>query len=129
MNATDGESQTAMHWACVRGSLPTAECLLRNGARLDILDSRGYTPMHVAAQYGHTGMIYHFKTRWDADVDAADGDGRTPLHWAAYKGAFSFTLVPIRPRRRGERRSLRTFAVLSLRPGSLAFNPDTPRRL
>ena len=28
----------------------------------------------------------------------------------------SITLVPIRPRRRGERRSLRTFAVVSLRP-------------
>jgi hypothetical protein len=42
-------------------------------------------------------------------------------------GAF-YTLVPIRPRRRGERRSLRTFAVVSLRPGSLAFNPR-PRRL
>jgi tRNA A37 methylthiotransferase MiaB len=39
------------------------------------------------------------------------------------------TLVPIRPRRRGERRSLRTFPCASLRPGSLAFNPDTPRRL
>ena len=39
------------------------------------------------------------------------------------KGAFYLTLVPIRPRRRGERRSLRTFAVVSLRPGSLAFNP------
>ncbi len=38
------------------------------------------------------------------------------------------TLVPIRPRSRGERRSLRTFAVFSLRPGSLAFNPR-PRRL
>jgi len=42
-------------------------------------------------------------------------------------GAF-YTLVPIRPRRRGERRSLRTFAGVSLRPGSLAFNPR-PRRL
>jgi len=40
-----------------------------------------------------------------------------------------YTLVPIRPRWRGERRSLRTFAVVSLRPGSPAFNPDTPRRL
>ena len=39
------------------------------------------------------------------------------------------TLVPIRPRWRGERHSLRTFPVVSLRPGSLAFNPDTPRRL
>ena len=33
------------------------------------------------------------------------------------------TLVPIRPRRRDERHSLRTFAGVSLRPGSLAFNP------
>ena len=39
-----------------------------------------------------------------------------------------FTLVPIRPRRRGERRSLRTFPVASLRPGSLAFILR-PRRL
>jgi hypothetical protein len=43
------------------------------------------------------------------------------------EGAF-YTLVPIRPRRRGERRSLRTFPGVSLRP-PLAFNPDTPRRL
>ena len=42
------------------------------------------------------------------------------------RGAF-YTLVPIRPRWRGERRSLRTFAVVSLRP-PLAFNPR-PRRL
>ena len=40
----------------------------------------------------------------------------------------SRTLVPIRPRPRGERRSLRTFAGASLRPGSLAFN-TRPRRL
>ena len=43
-------------------------------------------------------------------------------------GAFYLTLVPIRPRRRGERRSLRTFPGVSLRPGSLAFN-TRPRRL
>ena len=38
-----------------------------------------------------------------------------------------YTLVPIRPRSRGERRSLRTFAVVSLRPPR-AFNAR-PRRL
>ena len=38
------------------------------------------------------------------------------------------TLVPVRPRRRGERRSLRTLPGASLRPGSLGFNPR-PRRL
>ena len=43
-------------------------------------------------------------------------------------GAF-YTLVPIRPRSRGERRFLTTLPGASLRPGSLAFNPDTPRCL
>ena len=40
----------------------------------------------------------------------------------AYLGAFCLTLVPIRSRRRGERRSLRTLPGASLRP-PLAFNP------
>ena len=39
----------------------------------------------------------------------------------AERGAF-YTLVPIRPRWRGERRFLRTFAGVSLRP-PLGFNP------
>jgi hypothetical protein len=43
-------------------------------------------------------------------------------------GAFYLTLVPVRPRRRGGRQSLRTFPGVSLRPGSLAFN-TRPRRL
>ena len=47
--------------------------------------------------------------------------------YEAFLGAFYLTLVPIRPRSRGERRSLRTFAVVSLRPPH-AFNLR-PRRL
>eukprot|EP00982_Pelagococcus_subviridis_P009171 30906-Pelagococcus_subviridis.AAC.3 len=40
---------------------------------------------------------------------------------------YHLTLVPIRPRRRGARRSLRTFSPgVSLRPGSLGFNPRHP---
>ena len=60
-------------------------------------------------------------------------DGRFPTHTGlnhqqgSDSGAFYLTLVPIRPRSRGERRSLRTLPGASLRP-SLAFNPR-PRRL
>jgi hypothetical protein len=42
---------------------------------------------------------------------------------------FLLTLVPIRPRRRGERRSLRTFPGASLRPSLGFINSDAPRRL
>ena len=54
---------------------------------------------------------------------------RVPKGDVTYRGALSFlTPVPTRPRRRGERRSLRTLLPggVSLRPGSLAHDPDTP---
>eukprot|EP00982_Pelagococcus_subviridis_P002848 21956-Pelagococcus_subviridis.AAC.1 len=59
--------------------------------------------------------------------------GPTEERASAAEGALasfaSDPLVPVRPRRRGERRSLRTFSPgVSLRPGSLAFN-RRPRRL
>ena len=76
VNATDNDKQTPLHWACVRGSLPCAELLLRSGRRVDQSDCRGYDAVHVAAQYGHTNMLYHFKMRWNADVDTHDNDGR-----------------------------------------------------
>jgi len=53
--------------------------------------------------------------------DAKRGGKADALREPTHAGAF-YTLVPIRPRRRGERRSLRTFAVVSLLP-PLAFIP------
>ncbi|EEH57441.1 uncharacterized protein MICPUCDRAFT_58351 [Micromonas pusilla CCMP1545] len=59
----------------------------------------------------------------DALVAAASPN----LAFFAMLAYASHTLVPIRPRRRGERRSLRTLPGASLRP-PIAFNPR-PRRL
>ena len=62
--------------------------------------------------------------------DANDADDRIPRLVKGVNhgsiGAF-YTLVPIRPRWRGGRRSLRTFPGASLRP-HLAFNPRPRRR-
>jgi len=79
-----------------------------------------------------------YDVTWTNDEQATleaglDDPSPTPAGWTRVpgRGAFNVTLVPILPRRRGERRSLGLFfpACVSLRPGSLAFNPDTPRRL
>ena len=75
-----------------------------------------------ARRWKHESEDFH------RDVDALV-DRLTPQHdYRLDAGAFTFTLVPIRPRRRGERQSLRTSPIVFLRPGSLAFNPR-PRRL
>jgi|TARA_B100001142_G_scaffold132379_1_gene133967 hypothetical protein len=70
------------------------------------------------------------KDYWSVDDDTvvfvADPGLGNILNFSV--GAFYLTLVPIRPRWRGERRFLRTFAVVSLRPGSLGFN-TRPRLL
>jgi malate dehydrogenase len=55
----------------------------------------------------------------DAVGGEADGERRRA------SGAF-YTLVPIRPRSRGERRSLRTFPGVSLRPPPFQSPPSTP---
>jgi len=66
-----------------------------------------------------TGADEAAKKRAKDDAEKSDdGEGRT---------RSIFTLVPIRPRPRGERRFLRTLPVASLRP-PLAFN-TRPRRL
>jgi WD40 repeat protein len=74
----------------------------------------------VTASDDGTARVYDVAT--GARVGVAEGH--------AAEARSSITLVPIRPRSRGERRSLRTFSPAdSLRPGSLAFNPDTPRAM
>ena len=68
-----------------------------------------------------TQINLHFVALVHVDGGLYELDGRKKTPGASH------TLVPIRPRSRGERRSLRTFAVVSLRP-PLAFNAR-PRRL
>ena len=77
-------------------------------------DALALTPAMIGGRGGARGKNQQQK-RWRSWFGARSGSG-----------AF-YTLVPIRPRSRGGRRSLRTFAGASLRPPP-AFNPR-PRRL
>lgn len=78
--------QSAFHWAAVTGADRAVDVLMRAGADPLDADCKGYTPLHIAAQYGQTAMVYALATRYKAPVDVTDGDGRSALHWAAYKG-------------------------------------------
>ena len=55
-------------------------------------------------------------------VERLDAEKKNAAH---VRRVLSFTPVPVRPRRRGERRSLRTLSLgASLRSSLAAFNPD-----
>ncbi len=75
---------TPLHLAARDGRPEIIEILLVAGARVDIADDRGATPLHWAA--GQPGVAGTLITR-GANVNEADRLGRTPLHWAANLGA------------------------------------------
>jgi hypothetical protein len=89
------------------------------GRTLVVCDAPSTVPTGVALKRRCGDAVFLVSLRPQVGV----ADARFDL---VGSGAF-YTLVPIRPRRRCERRSLRTFPGASLRP-PLAFNPR-PRRL
>ncbi|MDE0178198.1 MAG: ankyrin repeat domain-containing protein [Gammaproteobacteria bacterium] len=53
VNAVNDVGDTALHGAAYRGALDVAQLLVRRGAKLDAVDTRGLTPLSVA-----TGVFY-----------------------------------------------------------------------
>jgi ankyrin repeat protein len=61
------------------------QALVTKDIDLHATNSYGYTPLHLAAIYGHTATV---KTllQAGANIHATDNEGNTPLHFAAYNG-------------------------------------------
>lgn len=47
---------TALSWACLRGKIQAAECLLDNGADINHANKVGRTPLDLAAFQGNPGL-------------------------------------------------------------------------
>lgn len=61
--------------------------LLLNGASPDLCREDGWSPLHAAARFGHSGTVFALLEEGRANVEARTGDhGSTPLHVAAISG-------------------------------------------
>jgi ankyrin repeat protein len=57
VNAGDAEQRTPLHYACGFNHLEIAKMLIDEGAKLEVLDSKGNTPLHYAAGYGRPQLV------------------------------------------------------------------------
>jgi hypothetical protein len=60
--------------------------LLSCGANVNIRNARGQTPLHIAAQQGHVGIVRLLLSSKHIDVNAQDRCRATPLYLASENG-------------------------------------------
>lgn len=76
-------------------ALEMARLLLANGARVDVVQAGGWTPLHQAAASGHEELVRLLRAH-GADLTALSDDGRTPQQIAEERGhrKLASTLAP-----------------------------------
>ncbi|XP_040002938.1 protein phosphatase 1 regulatory subunit 12C [Xiphias gladius] len=78
INCSNADGITALHQACIDGSMEMVTFLLEHGANVNQVDSEGWTPLHVAASCGYSD-IADFLLQRGASLSAVNCDGDVPL--------------------------------------------------
>uniref|UniRef100_A0A3Q2SUJ4 Protein phosphatase 1, regulatory subunit 12C n=1 Tax=Fundulus heteroclitus TaxID=8078 RepID=A0A3Q2SUJ4_FUNHE len=78
INCSNADGITALHQACIDGSIEIVTFLLEHGANVDQVDSEGWTPLHVASSCGYPD-IAEFLLQKGASLTAVNCDGDVPL--------------------------------------------------
>ena len=86
VNARDGLRKTPLHILAenlaVEATLEAARVLLDHGAKVNVKDAAGNTPLHCAVMVDHGALVAELIER-GADVNVANAQGSTALHLAA----------------------------------------------
>ena len=87
LDQVDQFGATALHVACFSGSDAVASMLVSEGAKTEMLDGDGRSPVHLAALGGHVDVISEaFTADMSVDLDVADAADTTPLQHALEAG-------------------------------------------
>lgn len=82
---SSGNGTTALHWAVYQQDADLVRRLLGAGARADVRNQFGATPLMEAASVGHTGIIRQLLEA-GADVESPNFEGQTALMAVARTG-------------------------------------------
>eukprot|EP00397_Hematodinium_sp_SG-2012_P007028 GEMP01007068.1.p1 GENE.GEMP01007068.1~~GEMP01007068.1.p1 ORF type:complete len:957 (+),score=166.33 GEMP01007068.1:34-2904(+) len=79
INGFDSKRRTRLHVTCLEGHAGVARALIQGNARLDMLDSDGYSPLLVAVREEHA-LIVTALVAQNVDVNKGGGLFGSPLH-------------------------------------------------
>ena len=85
INATSKYGLTALYVAINAGNIDLVDCLLENGARLDLQTNDGRTPLHLACgalKNRHEVLSSVLQKCSNSEIDRRDKSGKTALHLA-----------------------------------------------
>ncbi|XP_062512437.1 serine/threonine-protein phosphatase 6 regulatory ankyrin repeat subunit B-like [Corticium candelabrum] len=86
VNDVDTKSNsTALHWAAENENSGICSFLLSRGAKINLKDKDGQTPLHLAAAKHHFRTCQLLVHVYKADVASVNNCGQTPLHKALIK--------------------------------------------
>jgi len=89
----DGQSRSALMWACMHGQGAAAQMLAARGAALETRDRYGWTGFAVACIKSHAQLAVALATQHGARVDVADWQGWTPLMHAVSHANLQLALL------------------------------------
>lgn len=86
VNNQDEQGNSLLHTACLSGNQKIVDFLLNHGARWDIRNNQGNTPLHILVIKGYHGIIQDLvwlsPKKIKNAVNIQNNQGNTPLHLA-----------------------------------------------
>jgi ankyrin repeat protein len=91
INLKGSRGFTPLHWASIRGRTKAVHLLLENGADISSTNTRGSTPILLAAWKGHYNVVLQLlaaagEATDPAHLNVANDGGQTALNWAIRQG-------------------------------------------
>jgi len=83
VNAVDGYSRTALHYAAECEDAECLELLLAAGANINARDGSGDTALHWASYRGSVDCVQALVSHTDVSINSVDSHHSTPLSWAS----------------------------------------------
>jgi ankyrin repeat protein len=93
INQKNRNGNSILHIACWKGDCDMVLMLLMRGAHLNVTDSKGYTPLLVAIEFGHDLLATSLLER-GANINIANQTLCYPLHVAALSGSKNM-IIPL----------------------------------